>query len=77
MDPNGNGRDFPHPTQVNNANAANTTLSHVNRLSNSLGGFSYGHNLPRDIPVMLCVSPETARLSFGYIYLAIYERIHQ
>jgi hypothetical protein len=73
----GNGGDFPCPNQVNNANAVNATLSQVNRSTNSPGGSSYGHKLPRDIPVMLCVSPESAGLSFGYIYLAIHERIHQ
>jgi hypothetical protein len=85
MDPDGNGGDFPCPNQDNDANALKATLfqvnrlslSQVNRLSNSLGGSSYGHNLPRDIPVMLHVSPESARSSFGYIYLAVDERIHQ
>jgi hypothetical protein len=142
MDPDGNGRDFPCPNQVYNANPINaalslvnrsslsqvnrldevsssssyssspsstfchgggsnssdypaseweassaddassrlanrSSLSQVNRLSNSLGGSSYGHNLPRDIPVMLRVSPDSAGSSFGYIYLAIDERIHQ
>jgi hypothetical protein len=77
MDPDGNGRDFPCPNQVNNANTANTALSHVDRSSNSPGGSSYGHNLPWDIFIMLCVPPETARSSFGYIYLVIDERIHQ
>jgi hypothetical protein len=118
MDPDGNGRDFPCPNQVNNANpvcaalsqrnrsslsqvnrldkgsssssysssssstfrhgggsnpsdyntskggaslvdvasswlANRSSLSQVNRSFNSLGGASYGHNLPRDTPVML------------------------
>jgi hypothetical protein len=57
--------------------ANRSSLSQVNRLSNSLGGSSYGHNLPRDIPVMLRVSPDSAGSSFGYIYLAVDERIHQ
>jgi hypothetical protein len=142
MDPDGNGKDFPPPNQVYDANPTNAalslvnrsslfqvnrseegssyssypsspsstfrhgggsnlsgyptsewgssladdasswsanrlSLSQVNRLSNSLGGSSYDHNLPRDIPVMLRVSPDSARSSFGYIYLAIDERIHQ
>ncbi len=71
--------------QVNNANAINvalsqvnrSSLSQVNRSSNSKGGSYYGHNLPWNIPVMLCMSPESAGSSFGYIYLAIDERIHQ
>ncbi len=85
MDPDGNGGEFPCPNQVNDANAVNATLSQmtrlslsqVNRSSNSPGGSSNGHNLPRDISVMLRVSPESAGSSFGYIYLAIDECIHQ
>jgi hypothetical protein len=57
--------------------ANRSSLSQVNRSSNSLGGSSYGHNLPQDIPVMLCVSPDSAGSSFGYVYHAINERIHQ
>jgi hypothetical protein len=57
--------------------ANRSSLSQVNRSSNSLGGLFYGHNLPRDIPVMLCVSPDSAGSTFGFIYLEIDERIHQ
>ncbi len=57
--------------------ANRSSLSQVNRPSNSSGGLSYGHNLPRDIPVMLRVSPDSAGSTFAYIYLAIDERIHQ
>jgi hypothetical protein len=49
----------------------------VARSSNSQGRSSYGHNLPRDIPVMLRVSPQTAGSAFGYIFLVINEHIHQ
>jgi hypothetical protein len=52
-------------------------LAPVAHSSNSQGGSSYGHNLPRDIPVMLPVSPQTAGSAFGYIFLAINEHIHQ
>jgi hypothetical protein len=52
-------------------------MAPVAPLSNSQGGSSYGYNLPRDISVMLCVSPQTAGLAFGYIFLAINEHIHQ
>jgi hypothetical protein len=53
------------------------SLSQVIRLSNSSNGSSYGHNLPWDIPVILLLSPDSAGSSFGYIYLAIDERIYQ
>jgi hypothetical protein len=41
------------------------------------GGFFYGHNLPWYIAAMLRVSPQSAGSAFGYIYLAVDERIHQ
>jgi hypothetical protein len=78
MDHNGNDRDVPHPHhQVDDANASKATLSQVNRLFHSPGSSSYGHNLPRDVPVMHHLSPESAGSSFEYIYLSIDERIHQ
>jgi hypothetical protein len=65
---------------VDDASSCSTnksSLSQVNRPSNSLGGSSFGHNLPRDIPVMLRLSPDSAGSTFRYIYLAIDEHIHQ
>jgi hypothetical protein len=52
-------------------------LTQVAHLSYSQGGSSYDHNLPWDIPVMLCVSLQSTGSAFRYIFLAINDCTHQ
>ena len=64
------------PLDESSTAAASRSLPLLSPLT-SLGSSAYGHNLPRDIAAMLCVSPQSTGSAFRYIYLAVDERTHQ
>ena len=77
------GPIFDHENLSNNgwssAQSSTAARSHplLSQVGSSQGNASFGHNLSRDILVMLCISPQSVGGSFGIIFLDTNERIHQ
>jgi hypothetical protein len=61
------------------ARSSTAARSHplLSQVGSSQGNASFGHNLPRDNLIMLCISPQLVGGGFGFIFLDSNECIHQ
>jgi hypothetical protein len=73
------GPIFDHEDLSNNGCSSIAACLHP--LLSQVGGFqgsaSFGHNLPRNISVMLCISPQLVGGGFRFIFLDTNKHLHQ